>query len=208
MIAANNLGDSPSTGNKLDYYVHRDVSVNVTLHAHRADVVQTVVLRNDAPAGLGPYVEGVAHPGMVDELVSFAASSQATLTSFTRDGEPVDVTVDSSAGAKRLTSVIDLARGSSTTYKLTYSTPIHNGHYKLMLVPQALAQPARLHLSLHAVDAELGVVSGAPQPRNAAIDVTSDWNDVQDIDVPVHPLHGLRALLHDIAHFWSHPIGS
>jgi len=206
MLTTNNLGDSPSTGNKLDYYVKRDVAMTVRLSAHRADVTQTVVLRNEAPSDLGPYVEGVAHPGDVHELVSFAAADGATLTSFTRDGQSADVVVDHAYGAQQLTAVLDLDRGAMTTYRLTYSVPIAQGHYRLALIPQPLAQPAQLHLHVSVTNAELGVVSGLRQPVHGTVDLTETWDSVRDIDVPVHSLHGLRGLFHAIADFWSHPI--
>jgi hypothetical protein len=206
MLTANNLGDSPSTGNKLDYYVRRDVTFAVRLTAHRADVTQTVVMQNKTPSGLGPYVEGVAHPGEVHELISFAAADTASLTAFTRDGQSADVVVDHAYGAQRLTAVLDLARGATTTYRVEYSVPIKNGHYRLTLMPQPLAQPAQLHLHLTVANAELGVVSGLRQPVGGSVSLSEPWDSERDVDVPVHPLHGLRAIFHSIANFWSHPI--
>jgi hypothetical protein len=77
----------------------------------------------------------------------------------------------------------------------------------LLLVPQALALPAQLHLHISAVGGVLGVSSGIEQPHNGSIDVTGPWNGVRDVTVPVHGYSGLRGVLHSIAHFWTHKIG-
>ena len=206
MVTANNLGDGPSTGNKLDYYVHRSVQIDVRLHAHVAEVSQTVVLHNTAPTGLGPYVEGVSHPGSVRELLTIGAAREARLTGFTQDGQPVDVAVTAGPEGQRATVVLNLARGATTSYRMTYTVPVRRGHYSLLLVPQPLAAPAQLHLHISVTDAELGVVTGVQQPVHGVIDRTGSWDDVEQIDVPVHPLGGLRGWLHAFGHFWTHKV--
>ena len=206
MVTANNLGDGPSTGNKLDYYVHRSLDVVVRLNAHEADISQTLVLRNAAPTGLGPYVEGVAHPGSVRELLTMDAAATARLTGFTKDGQPVEVNVTSGPEGRRATVVLDLARGATTTYRMTYKVPIEANRYSLLLVPQPLAAPAQLHLRIAVADAELGVASGVEQPVHGVIDRRSTWDDVEQIDIPVHALRGVRGWLHSFAHFWTHKV--
>jgi hypothetical protein len=83
---------------------------------------------------------------------------------------------------------------------------LHDGEYRLLLVPQALARPAELALHVRAVGAQLGVVSGINQPRDGRIDLTGSWDSLHDITVPVHGYEGLRGLFHDIAHFWTHKV--
>jgi hypothetical protein len=206
MAVTNNLGDSPSTGNKLDYYVKRSVSVDVRLHAHEAFVTQTLTLRNTAPAGLGPYVAGVAHPGDLNELVSMQVGAEATLTSFTRDGVDTAVARTFADGGLRLTTELSLSRGSSTTYRVTYRLPVHRGTYRLTLLPQPLAAAATLHLHIRVVDADLGVVTGIDQPIDGVIDRTGPWDSVETLTIPVHPYAGLKALAHAFAHFWTHKV--
>jgi hypothetical protein len=206
MAVANNLGDSPSTGNKLDYYVHRSVSVDVRLHATVAYVTQTLTLRNAAPTGIGPYVAGVKHPGDLNELVSMQVASSATLTSFTRDGVDAPVGRTIADGALRLTTELSLARGASTTYRVTYRLPVHGHEYRLALLPQPLAAPATLHLRLRAVDADLGVVTGYNQPVDGVIDHTGPWDSAAYLTVPVHPYTGLKSWAHSFAHFWTHKV--
>jgi hypothetical protein len=206
MAVANNLGDSPSTGNKLDYYVHRSVSVDVRLHANVAYVTQTLTLRNAAPSGLGPYVAGVAHPGDLTELVSMQVAATATLTSFTRDGVDAPVARTFADGALRLTSELSLSRGASTTYRVTYRLPVRHETYRLALLPQPLAAAATLHLRIRAVDADLGVVTGYDQPVDGVVDHTGPWNSAAYLTVPVHPYAGLKGLAHSFARFWTHKV--
>jgi hypothetical protein len=206
MAVANNLGDSPSTGNKLDYYVHRSVSVDVRLHATAAYVTQTLTLRNASPTGLGPYVAGVKHPGDVDELVSMEVAAGATLTSFTRDGVDTAVARTFADGGLRLTTELQLARGSSTTYRVTYRLPVRRHTYRLMLLPQPLAMAATLHLHVRAVDADLGVVTGYDQPVGGVIDHTGPWNSAEYLTIPVNSYSGLKSWAHSFAHFWTHRV--
>ena len=205
MVTINNLGDSPLVGNKLDYYMHRSLTVDVRLHAHRAEVTQTLVLRNSAPTGLGPYVEGVRHPGDVRELLTMAAAPDATLESFTKDGQPADVQTGAADGGRAVTTLLELSRGATTTYQLSYSVPVRD-RYNLTLVPQPLAQPAELHLHISAVDSELGVVSGADQPRHSTIDDVGGWDSLQTVSIPVHSYGWPRSWLHAFAHFWTHKV--
>lgn len=204
MPVTNNLGDRPSEGNKLDYYVDRSVDVDVRLRPDSATVTQTLTLHNDAPSGLGPYVEGLAHPGRVDELLSFDVAADATLLGLSRDGRPADVTVSHPSGSTRLTTAFDLVRGATTTYRLVYRLPVTGGRYTLALVPQALARPATLHLHVAAVGGELGVTRGVAQPRGGAVDVRGPWTSARQVVVPVHGYRGLRGVVHDIARFWNH----
>jgi hypothetical protein len=206
MAVANNLGDSPSTGNKLDYYVHRSMSVDVRLHATVAYVTQTLTLRNAAPTGLGPYVAGVAHPGDLTELVSMQVGAAATLTSFTRDGVDASVARTFADGGLRLTTELSLARGASTTYRVTYRLPVQHGMYRLTLLPQPLAAAATLHLHIRAVDADLGVVTGYDQPIDGVIDHSGAWDSAAYLTVPVHPYSGLKSWAHSFAHFWTHKV--
>jgi hypothetical protein len=148
----------------------------------------------------------VRHPGTVTELLTMEAAGNATLTSFTRDGTPADTQVDHDGGATRLTTVLRLPRGAVTTYRLTYTVPVEDGRYRLMLVPQALARPADLHVHVHVVDGTLGVSSGIDQPRNGTIDTSGPWDSSRDVVIPVHGYTGLRGIEHSIAHFWTHKV--
>ena len=94
-VAVNNIG-----GNKLDYYMHRDLTYDVSLgEGGRATAVATVGFRNDAPADaepgyvFGPYegkqLRGLdLQPGEAYQRSSLYCAAGCSLASATRDGEP------------------------------------------------------------------------------------------------------------------------
>jgi hypothetical protein len=207
MPVTNNFGDRPGYGNKLDYYVEREVDVSVELSRDEATVTQSVTLHNNAPSDLGPYVEGVANPGRITELLSLDVAAAAELTSFTQDGEAVPVDLSETDGAQRVSTVVRLDRGDSTTLQVTYRQPVENAAYRLLLVPQALAKPATLRLRIEPADgSRLGVVSEADQASDGAIRIDGSWTTSRSLTVPVLDLGGLHGLLQRVSDFWTKKI--
>jgi Protein of unknown function (DUF4012) len=161
MVTVNNLGDSPGYGNKLDYYEQRSLDVNVVVGETSADVTETLVMGNHSPSGLGPYVEGPAHPGRMHLLVSLSADTSAKLEQLTQDGVPLSFTTQQMIGSQQVAFPTDLAPGQTTTWKFEYSVPVTNGHYVLRLVPQPLAKPTDLTVEVSAAPGStLGTVVG------------------------------------------------
>jgi hypothetical protein len=77
----------------------------------------------------------------------------------------------------------------------------------LLLVPQALAKPATLHVSIEAADgSRLGVVSEADQSGDDAIHLDGPWTTTRSLTVPVVGLGGLHGLLQRIGDFWTKKI--
>lgn len=207
MPVTNNFGDRPGYGNKLDYYVSREVAVSVRLSRDEATVTQSITLHNNPPADLGPYVEGVAHPGRITELLSLDVADDAELRSFTQDGADAAVDLSETDGAKRLSTVVRLDRGNSTTLQVTYQQKLDDATYRLLLVPQALAKPATLHLNIEAADgSRLGVVSEADQASDGAVRIDGPWTATRSLTVPVVDLGGLHGLLQQIGDFWTKKI--
>jgi hypothetical protein len=207
MPITNNFGDSPGYGNKLDYYVDRNVDVSVELSRDKAAVIQSITLHNNAPDDLGPYVEGVAHPGRITELLSLDVAADAELQSFTQDGEDAEVDLSEADGARRLSTVVRLDRGMSTTIEVTYTQSIDDSTYELLLVPQALAKPATLRLEIKPTSgSRLGVVSEADQATAGAIHIDGPWTTTRSLTVPIVDLGGLHGLLDRISNFWTKKI--
>jgi Protein of unknown function (DUF4012) len=184
LVTVNNLGDSPNYGNKLDYYATRSVDVKVAVGPKSAEVTETLTLANHAPAGLGPYVEGVVHPGRMHLLISLAAGKSATLERFTKGGLAAGVTVQHLSANQQVTFPVDLQPGESGSWQLDYSVPVTNGHYSLRLLPQPLASPANLTVEVTAAKGQrLGTVTGdadgpwtASHTLNASLRHTSWWH--------------------------------
>ena len=199
LVVANNLGDSPGVGNKLDYYIDRKLSVRAVVGRDHATVTQTLTLVNRAPTGLNPYVEGVKRPGRVLELVQMATGADARILSFESGGVPAVADKWTEDGSRRLAFVTDLGRGQAASWTLRYEIPVRDGHYRLDLLPQAIARPATLELDVRFARGISGRVTGADESTTA-------WDRVLHIDAtPDRPgfLHRMRDRL---SRFWNEPV--
>jgi hypothetical protein len=212
MLTISNLGDSfrkpgrSGNGNKLDYYARREVDVKVTVRTDVAHVVQTVTLHNDAPTGLRDYVAGPTHPGRLHELVAFSTASNAALESLTRDGRDQGLSIDKEHGYQRLSFTVDLERGQSASWTLTYVVPMQDGVYRLDLVPQPLAKPADLSLLVSRPDGSLDSLEGL-DAKDGKVIYNGKWETVQKVAVRPHKRTGWESIRHAISDFWTKPLG-
>ena len=176
-VSVNNIG-----GNKLDVYVDRDVTVDVTVHEDRAEVVQRVRFTNRAPDGLVPYVAGNDRPGVVVSRTELSIPPRASVVSATVDGRPWTGTAHDGPERRRLVARLELPRGASSELEVRYVLPIADGAYHLRLVPQALAQDAELSLTVRPAAGErLGEVTGARRAGDVvqALDPLAEQRDVE-----------------------------
>ena len=161
LVTINNLGDSPKYGNKLDYYAQRSFDVHVVLGERSAAVTETLRVTNNAPSGLGPYVEGPQHPGRMHLLVSLSADKSAQLTALNENGKPIGFTTQQMISSQQVAFPTDIAQGATTTWTFSYTVPVTKGHYALRLLPQPLAKAAALTVEVEAAKgATLGTVTG------------------------------------------------
>lgn len=173
-VTADNLGDSPGNGNKLDYYARRSLAVNVALGKHKATVIETLSLANDAPNGLGPYVAGPRHPGRLTELVGLTLPANARISGFSINGAGSRGEVRPLvAGTNQLLTEIILNRGARDTLVLAYTVPLTHGGLHLGFVPQPLAVPATLNV-------RVGTVHGA-QLAQPPLAVSGPWTTVRKL---------------------------
>lgn len=199
LVVANNLGDSPGVGNKLDYYIDRKLAVSVVVDRDHATVTQTLSLVNRAPAGLNPYVEGLKRPGRVLELVQMATGADARLLSFESAGVPAVADKWTEDGSRRLAFVTDLGRGQAASWVLRYETPVHDGRYELSLLPQAIARPAALDLDVRFATGVSGTVLGT----TGAI---AEWDRGLRIEAQVDRPGLLRRVRDRLSRFWNEPV--
>lgn len=158
MVVAHNLGGpghlrggGPGEGNKLDYYVQRDIAVTAVVASDGAvDVTQRVRLTNEAPSDLGPYAGGFTVPGRVTNLVSLYAAEDAVVRRLTLDGQPQDARVSQELGATVVRTVTRLDAGASVLLELQYRVPLQGRSYSLKVVPQPLAQDATVDVTVTA----------------------------------------------------------
>lgn len=211
MVMAHNLGGpahlqggGPGEGNKLDYYVRREVSVEAVVGPDdSADVTQRLELANNAPEGLGAYVAGFTVPGRITELIGLYADAEAELQSLTKNGKAEPGSVSTEFGATVIRAVAELDRGESAVWELRYRVPLEGRSYRLRLIPQPLARDAAMQLT----------VTGAPGVELESRDngrwvpggviFEGPFTEVRDVNVRVGSRRpGLAELIRD---FWTSP---
>jgi hypothetical protein len=118
-------------GNKLDYYLARDVTYVPACGAAHPRAIVTIKLTNTAPAhGLSDYVAGRAdHPqppvpaGTTRLLVGYYATKGAHFSSPTLDGKPTFLTIDTEQGRPVFTATVEIPPGASRTLVLPIEEP-------------------------------------------------------------------------------------
>lgn len=125
-VVINNAG-----GNKLDYYLARDVTYTPACGTARPRAEVTIRLTNTAPAGgLTDYVAGRSdHPqrpvaaGTTRLLVGYYATKGAHFSRPTLDGRPAFLAVDTEQGRPVFTATVDIAPGATRTLVLPVEEP-------------------------------------------------------------------------------------
>jgi hypothetical protein len=118
-------------GNKLDYYLARDVTYVPACGAAHPRAVVTIKLTNTVPArGLSDYVAGRADhpnppvaPGTTRLLVGYYATKGAHFTGPTLDGKPTFLTVDTEQGRPVFTATVEIPPGATRTLVLPIEEP-------------------------------------------------------------------------------------
>jgi hypothetical protein len=127
-VVVNNGG-----GNKLDYYLEREVTYDASCSSGRHQAQVTVRLTNTAPkSGLSDYVAGRADQPVVPVkkgtnrlLVSYYATKGAGFTRATLDGKPALLASETERGRPVFTSTIDIGPGQTRVLRLTIEEPPH-----------------------------------------------------------------------------------
>jgi hypothetical protein len=177
LISVNNVN-----ANKLDYYVDRQVEVEVVVGRDRAEVRQRLALSNRAPADLVPYVAGVAEPGTVVERVEMSIAQAAEFRSFRRDGAMTTGELRRGAERTRVHTFVELSRGQSVELELRYSVPVQNGRYRLRLLPQPLARDAVLRVRIDAAPGQ-SLRSAAAEPMEGPVEREGPWTETEVLAV-------------------------
>lgn len=121
-------------GNKLDYYLHRELNWVASGCGSQRTAEATITLTNDAPAsGLPSYVTGrldhPAYPTKVGDnllIVQYYATQGGRLTAASLDGKPVGLYVLSERGHPVYVATVEMPRGKSRTLKF-YTDEPNNG---------------------------------------------------------------------------------
>lgn len=206
LVSVNNFG-----ANKLDYYVDRTVTVDVTLERDVAHVVQIVELANQAPSGLVPYVAGKRKPGTLMERVELSASAAAVVRSVTVDGAPATGNVRRGRTRTRVDTYVEVPRGRTARIAMRYDVPVVDGDYRLHLLPQPLVRDAELVLRVRPDPGErLGTVTGAARGPDGVVDETASWSRDRVVAVrlagAVSRTSRWERVRKRISDFWGSPV--
>lgn len=159
-------GDRPFSGvilnnaaaGKLDYYLQRSMTYSRTGCGSRRDVIVTITLKNNAPAGGLPlYVEGRADtpppdalPGDNHTLLDYYASDGALLRSVTLNGEPTTAAAQQTLGHAVFRLDLELPRATTQTIVLHLDEPAGHG------TPRIWRQPGVTPLAVRSFDQPCG----------------------------------------------------
>lgn len=145
-------------GNKLDYYLDRDLTWQRTGCGPTRQLSVRITLRNNAPAsGLSSYVVGRSDkrsypvkPGDNRLMVSYIATTGALLESVNVDGRTTTAGIGTQSGHPVYTVDLELPRGTARTIDLRLTEPAGTA------APQVLRQPLVRPLTVHLDDARCG----------------------------------------------------
>ena len=198
-VSVNNVG-----ANKLDYYVDRDLEVAVEVGQDMATVVQRVRFRNEAPAGLVPYVAGYDRPGVLVSRVELSLPPTATDIAATVDGLPWRGPLHTGGTRHRFITRLELDRGASSWLEVRYALPVSAGRYRLRLVPQALVTDADLRLTVRpAGGRQLGTVTGS-SAAGGTIDERQPLDRVRDVSIALR--ESAPTVWERVKNWWNSPL--
>jgi hypothetical protein len=182
-----------ASGNKVDYYLDRTMSYDVTVRPDRsgrratAEGKVVVALQNSAPATglsqevIGPY-DARFEPGENRAFVS--VYTEGTFAQATLDDRPRSLESASELGRRVYSTFVSVPAGQTRTLTLdtTKRVPLVDGWYRLDVLKQATLRPERLEISVRVpsgwriVDT-IGVTVDDHDPRRATVrrSVTSDF---------------------------------
>ncbi|MFL6240510.1 MAG: DUF4012 domain-containing protein [Actinomycetes bacterium] len=221
MVSMTNLGDAlartpgaTGSGNKLDFYAHRSLDVEVTVGPQSARVVETLTLQNQTPLASGGrplprYVTGPIHPGRMHELIAFSLARDASIESLSRNGGEQVATFDGEHQYRRVSFVSDLERGQQSTWILTYDVPLSSGVYYLDVIPQPLADAATLRVTVTADPGHklAGLPGAGVRPTGGLVETSGAWTTVEHVAVRLQHRHGWDSFRHAISDFFTKPLG-
>jgi hypothetical protein len=209
-VTVQNLGGGDTEGNKLDFYARRSVSVVARVGSGSTQVLQTVTLRNEAPAsGLPQYVAGGAQPGTTNNLVTLAVPDAAEDVVLRRAGQPLDSPPRPQGDHQVVADVVSLPPGTGVTWELSYRLASASDRYELRLLPQPLHEDAALSVELHPGEGRrLATPSGsalAPGPDDTLV-LDQPFAEVEDLVVTLERPGLVARALGAVKRFWNEPV--
>ena len=146
-----------SSGNKIDWFLHRKTSYDVTFDPAlgRVEALARVELRNDAPTtGLPDYVIGSAGPRATrtapgENRTWLNVYSPLQLEGATIDGQPLDMEAEDELGFRAYSAFVTIPPGGTIAVELHLNGVIdpHQSNYRLGLRGQVLPNPEQVRVT-------------------------------------------------------------
>lgn len=176
MVFGNNLA-----ANKIDFFMHRQITTTVRLRPDGSAQVRTDVLLDNRIGDLERNV--IARPGVQRSLalglnrtsLSFLIPPGATPVSMFVDGRILTPRLGVDAGHPIASTVVDTAPGGRARVTLVYRWPdaLDEGRFRMTLVPQATARPDRVRVEVIGPGGELLIERTTALKELLRIDVPS-----------------------------------
>jgi hypothetical protein len=182
-LVTTNLG-----GNKLDAYLHRQVTYDVTYSPSKGTVqaTATVVLRNDAPVSGLPFEVGHNDDDLPigTNQTALTLYSPLSLTGLTSDGQPLGVSSAPEFGYASYTAYVDLAPQTQRTLVFTLTGDSEPGEvYRIRVEPQPLVNPDAVAITVTGADGWRPRRAAGVAVTGASAQVTIDPTVAADVNV-------------------------
>lgn len=189
-------------GDKLDYWIQRDIEHSCRIEADHADCVGVVGFSNLAPDGLTRYVAGRPY-GRAQMFAEIYIPDGAELGSVDINGAPTSFFPAEQSGHEVIGVEVDAPQGTTTEVSWSYRLPISEG-YEIEISPQPLARDATVRVRLEIP--ETWVFEGPGD----VVDNTLSYNGVLNapLSMAAHPdeRNGIPALWERLLRFWKEPV--
>jgi len=188
--------NSQSFANKIDYFLHRHLTVDATIdpHSNQLEADITIELRNDSPAsGLPAYVisNENGEPDGTNGMY-FSIYTSGAITSSTLDGEPLSLFEKPDRGMRVFSKGITIPPGATRVLRLHLSDtiPAVTTGFQFALPHQPMVNDDHLAFTVHSTDPKLvprslsGLADASVEISDGVLRATAPITTDQTLSVP------------------------
>ena len=202
MVVAQNRGDKNGQGNKLDYWIDREVDHQCDISPDEASCVTSTTLTNDADKGLSRYAVGFPYALYRAHLETYVPAD-AEVTGFEIDDESSPYISERQGGWTSIASDIEIERNESVKVEVGYDLELQNS-YALTATPQPLAEDAAVDIVLRLP--ENWIIRGAGRQEDEIFRYKGLMDDQLSITAEPDEISGLPAFWQKLVRFWRDPL--
>jgi Protein of unknown function (DUF4012) len=202
LVVAQNRGDPTGQGNKLDYWIERDVGHQCKVTAEKASCVTATTLTNEADKGLTRYAAGRPYAVLRTYLETYVPAG-ATVTGFEIDDESAPYITEAHEGWTSVASDVEISRTESATIEVAYDIAL-NDSYALTAAPQPLARDAAVDIALRLP--KDWIIRGPGRREDEIFRYKGPMDEQLSISAEPDERSGLPALWQTLVRFWREPL--